>query len=114
MREKRAESVVAGIKLDERFNKDQEFSNTWSPIVRDAGGKLSVGAPSPYSGLGGYMKITQLREPAGALFVECHIVFAEPEAWFGGKNLLRSKLPLAVQDNVRSFRRKLADETSAK
>ena len=47
--------------------------------------------------------------------VECHIVFAEPEAWFGGKNLLRSKLPLAVQDeDVRSSRRKLADETSAK
>jgi hypothetical protein len=113
-REKRPESVVAGIKLDERFDKDQEFSNTWSPLLRDKSGKLSEGAAKPYSGLGGYMKITQLQQPAGALFVECHIAFAEPEAWFDGKNLLRSKLPLVVQDNVRSFRRKLAEDSVAK
>jgi hypothetical protein len=114
VREKRPESIVAGIKLDERFNKGQEFSNTWSPLLRDKSGKLTEGAAKPYSGLGGYMKITQLQQPAGALFVECHIAFAEPEAWFDGKNLLRSKLPLVVQDNVRSFRRKLAEDSSTK
>jgi hypothetical protein len=107
LRERSAASVVAGIVLDERFRDDRQFANTWSAITRDAAGKLSVGPPAPYAGLGGYMKVTELRDPAGALFVECHLAFDEPEAWFGGKNLLRSKLPLVVQDNVRTFRRKL-------
>ena len=52
-----------------------------------------------------YFKITKLAEPAGALFVEQHIVFAEPTGWFDGNNLLRSKLPIAVQDNVRTMRK---------
>ncbi len=106
-RGKRDKSAVAGIKLDEHFAGDAKLAGTWSPLERDKRGKLSVGSPQPYGGLGGYVKITQLDEPAGALFVECHIAFDEPEAWFGGKNLLRSKLPLVVQDNVRTFRRKL-------
>ena len=32
-------------------------------------------------------------------------VFAEPTGWFEGANLLRSKLPLVVQNNVRNMRR---------
>jgi hypothetical protein len=113
LREKRAKSMVAGITLDEQFRDDRQFANTWSPISRGAAGKLTVGKPSVYSGLGGYIKVTELDEPAGALFVECHLAFDEPEAWFGGKNLLRSKLPLVLQDNVRTFRRKLANESDA-
>ena len=107
VREKLRKSVIAALMLDDAFRDDKEFANTWSPIARDAQGKLTVEVAKPYSGLGGYMKMTELSEPAGALFVECHIAFDEPEAWFHGKNFLRSKLPLVVQDNVRSFRRKL-------
>ncbi len=107
VREKRAHSVIAALVLDDHFRDDKEFPNTWSPLLRDRQGKLTVGAAEPYSGLGGYMKMTELAEPEGALFVECHIAFDEPEAWFHGKNFLRSKLPLVVQDNVRTFRRKL-------
>jgi len=54
------------------------------------------------------MKVTKLAEPAGALFVEQHLIFAEPVDWFDGANLLRSKLPLVVQDRVRSIRRQWA------
>jgi hypothetical protein len=108
LRERRDTSIIAALLLDDRLHDDKEFPNTWSPLERDAQGKLSVGSAHPYSGLGGYMKITSLSEPAGALFIECHIAFDEPEAWFNGKNFLRSKLPLVVQDNVRTFRRKLA------
>jgi hypothetical protein len=109
VRERRAESVVGAMKLDDRFRNDPNFPNTWSPITHNVQGKLTIGPPVPYSGMGGYMKMTQLHEPAAALFVECHIAFDEPEGWFGGKNLLRSKLPLVVQDNVRTFRRKLKE-----
>jgi hypothetical protein len=107
LREKRTRSVIAALVLDDHFRDDKEFANTWSPLARDPQGKLSVEGAKPYSGLGGYMKVTEMTEPAGALFVECHIAFDEPEAWFHGKNFLRSKLPLVVQDNVRTFRRKL-------
>ena len=112
VRERRANSIIAALVLDDRFRDDEQFPNTWSPLERDPQGRLSIGKALPYAGLGGYMKITELVEPAGALFVECHIAFDEPEAWFHGKNFLRLKLPLVVQDNVRTFRRKLAKDAS--
>jgi hypothetical protein len=36
------------------------------------------------------------------------MVLGEPEAWFQGSNLLRSKIPLTVQEGVRTLRRRLA------
>ncbi|MBI2824770.1 MAG: hypothetical protein HYX69_08795 [Planctomycetia bacterium] len=110
-RENHQESLVAAMTLDERFRDDPDFPNRWRSIGRDAQGKTTVGPATPYAGIGGYIKITQLQEPAGAIFIECHIAFDEPQGWFGGKNLLRSKLPLVIQDNVRAFRRKLAKES---
>ena len=66
--------------------------------------------PQPYAGLGSYVKATRLAEPAGAVFIEYHVVFAEPQGWFHGANLLRSKLPIVAQDMVRKFRRKMAEQ----
>jgi len=100
-------SVLGAIRMDERFAKDPKFPNSWRPLGHDNLGKATLGPPSPYSGLGGYMKVTKLIEPAGAVFIECHLLFDEPQGWFDGKNLLRSKLPLVVQDTVRKFRRRL-------
>lgn len=100
-------AVLGAMKLDEGFAKDPKFPNAWRPILRDKLGKRTLGSSTPYSGLGGYMKVTKLAEPAGAVFIECHMVFDEPRGWFNGANLLRSKLPLIVQDTVRKFRRKL-------
>ena len=74
-------------------------------------GAQQLGDPHPYSGFGGYIKVSELVEPAGALLIEMHFVFDEPEGWFGGKNLLRTKLPLAVQENVRKFRGELKKAT---
>ncbi|MBX9624246.1 MAG: hypothetical protein K2X82_10595 [Gemmataceae bacterium] len=101
---KTPESVVAAAEVDPRFRPDPEFPNEWRPITAEGGAK-KVGPPQPYGGAGMYLKITKLHEPAGALFVEQHIVFAEPTGWFDGANLLRSKLPLVVQSNVRDMRR---------
>jgi hypothetical protein len=100
-------AVLGALKLDESFGKDPKFPNSWRQISRDKLGKSMLGPHTPYSGMGGYMKVTKLIEPAGAVFIECHLVFDEPHSWFDGKNLLRSKLPLIVQDSVRKFRRKL-------
>lgn len=85
--------------LDDRFAKD----NAWRPI--DAEGK--EGKARTYTGLGGYVYAVELPQPAGALYLEMHYVFHEPPEWFGGRNLLRAKLPIIVRDNVHDFRRRL-------
>ena len=102
-----AESIVLAAMLDPRFAEDQEFPNRWWPLTRDDAGHQQQGQPHPYRTAGWYCKATQLQEPAGAIFVEYHVLFDEPFGWFDGANLLRSKLPLVVQDGVRKFRRHL-------
>jgi len=99
-----AESVVAAAEVDARFRGDADFPNEWRSLSR-AGGQAKAGDPQPYGGAGMYLKITKMAEPAGALFIEQHIVFAEPVGWFDGANLLRSKLPAATQINVRNMRK---------
>lgn len=114
VKQKTGESLLGAWMLDERFSDDPDYPNQWRPVIRDAAGRMSLGPPTPYSGLGGYIKLTALHEPAGAIFVECHAAFDEPHEWFDGKNLLRSKLPQAVQENIRTFRRKLANRSEGK
>jgi hypothetical protein len=92
--------------MDDRFQNDKQYPNIWRHInVVEEEEKL--GSPQPYTGMAGYVLVTKLPEPAGALLVEMHFLLHEPPTWFGGRNLLRSKLPTLIQDNVRSFRRKL-------
>jgi len=102
------ESLVFATMLDPRFADDKEFPNRWRPKKRDAEGKWQFGAFQPYSGSASYLKVTPLAEPAGALFLEYHLVFTEPKGWFSGANLLRSKLPMLIQSEVRKFRRQLS------
>lgn len=101
--------VIYATKLDERFKDDQEYPNRWRSI-KQVNEKEKLGPKVPYSGLGGYVIVTKLPEPTGALFIEAQFLLHEPFEWFDGFNLLRSKMPTAIQDNVRSFRRKLAKD----
>jgi hypothetical protein len=105
---KNDESVLVAGEVDPRFRDDREFPNQWQSMVRD-GGTRKLGPAHSWDGAGFYMKITKLAEPAGAVFVEQHLIFAEPTGWFDGANLLGSKLPLVVQDRVRTTRREWAD-----
>ena len=100
-----ADSVTVASFLDPAFDKDREFPNSWRSIDRDAAGVRQYGAPRTYHSMGSYVKATRLAEPAGALLIEYHVAFTEPEDWFHGANLLRSKLPIVAQDAVRRFRR---------
>jgi hypothetical protein len=104
------ESAVIAGEIDPRFREDAAFPNQWQSITKQ-GGTQKVGPATPWSGAGFYLKITKLHEPAGALFIEQHVIFAEPTGWFDGANLLRSKLPLVVQNNVRSIRREWTKES---
>lgn len=101
-------SLLAAVEVDPRFADDAEFPNRWRSLQRDDAGRLEpAGDAQAYSGVGGYVKLTALAEPKGALLVEWHIVLAEPHGWFDGANLLGSKLPAIVQNRVRSMRREL-------
>jgi hypothetical protein len=101
------DSLVAAAVLDSRFNNDPDLPNQWRPIIKDRDGAKELGKPEPYNGAGYYVKVTRLQSPKGALFVEAHLIFTEPRGWFGGANLLRSKLPPVIQSQARAFRREL-------
>ncbi len=101
------DSILIASELDPRFARDSDYPNQWRAISKDRQGKKELGEPQPYQGSGYYLKITRLASPEGALFVEGHVIFAEPVKWFNGANLLRSKLPPVVQNQVRAFRREL-------
>jgi hypothetical protein len=86
----------------------QEFPSTWSPITMDGDDKVRLGPAVPYTMGALYAKVTELKFEPNALLVEVHVLYVEPQEWFNGRNLLRSKLPPVIQDGLRKFRRKLA------
>ncbi len=99
-------SLVVASRTSPAFDSDAEYPNRWWPIVRK-GGRPVAGQPSPYVGWASYAKVTALDFEPGALLIEFHLAFAEPQDWFNGAPLLRSKLSLIAQDQVRSLRREI-------
>ena len=97
--------------IDSRFRSDSptedSIANQWRPIERSATGEKYLGSPRPYAGLGGYVAITPVPGTPEASLVQIRFVLHEPQDWFSGRNLLRSKLPILVQDRVRNLRREL-------
>ncbi len=100
--------VLLAQQIDPRFNQDATYPNQWRPISFKPEGKMELGSPHPYVQAASWGQAVALAEPAGAILFEFHMLLEEPEAWFGGVNLLSSKLPLAARDQIRSFRRRLA------
>jgi len=113
---RRPDSLLIAAAIDPCFNGDPEYPNQWRSMSRDLDNphRVVYGQPQVYTSAGFYGKITRLAEPAGAMFVEYHVVFEEPEGWFSGANLLGSKLPLVIQDEVRKFRRRVLGPPSSK
>ena len=101
-------ALISAMTLDPRFADDKDYPNRWRHIKENFGEPAGFGPPVPYSGFGGYIKATPVPGKGDMVFVEMHFVFAEPHEWFDGRNLLASKLPLAVASNVKNVRRKLA------
>ena len=108
-----ADSLVFATVLDSRFADDKEFPNRWRSLKKLPGNKTELGPPQPYDGAAAYLKVTRLSDPKGALLVEYHLVFVEPQDWFGGANLMRSKLPVLIQTQVRAFRKQLCKRRSS-
>ncbi|MBU4398332.1 MAG: hypothetical protein KKE86_03240 [Planctomycetes bacterium] len=102
------DSWLAAARIDRRFDKDPEYPNQWRALLRDVRAEIELGPAHPFLHAGGYAKITRLKKPAGAVFVECHLAYEEDYGWFDGVNLVKRKVPLMVREKVRTFRRKLA------
>jgi len=97
------ESATVAGQIDRRFDSDAKFPNEWRSVTQ---GVVS-GTPILYFSHGSYAKVTKLIAPAGALLVDYHFVYDEPEGWFNGANLLRSKLRAKTEGDVRTFRRQV-------
>lgn len=101
------QSLVVAAQTDRRFDEDDKNPNRWWPIVRKAG-KEEAGAPQTYHGGASYVAITRLASDPKVLVAEVHFVFAEPRPWFDGAPILRSKISLVAQDQIRRLRREIA------
>jgi hypothetical protein len=101
------DSLLAATRVDPRFAEDTDFPNQWRKITVDEEGQRKLGPAHPYAGAGGYLKITRLHEPKGALFIEYHLVYTEPKGWFSGADPLTPKVPAIIQSEVRTFRQEL-------
>lgn len=106
----RGETLAVAWCLDSRFDGNPKRSNSWSQLTVDDGGQVTEQPAIPYSGCGGYLNLTQLGSGSDIVLIESWTLLHEPSDWFQGSNLLRSKLPLTIQESVRSFRRKLASK----
>jgi hypothetical protein len=98
--------------LDPRFapseTNDRRLQNRWVKRNRDERGQVVLGDPQSYAGAAGYLIVSGLAGIENASLVEAEIVFHEPADWFSGSNLLRSKVPLIIQESARRFRRELS------
>jgi hypothetical protein len=101
------QSWVFASRTDTRFNDDPQYPNQWTAV--DQSGKLRAGAaPQRFGGGASTTTIRRLGSVPGALLVEGRFAFSEPRGWFDGAPILRSKISLVAQDQVRRLRRELA------
>jgi hypothetical protein len=106
-------SWVFASRTDPRFDEDRPYPNRWRTVGPKGQSQESAGFRH-YAGGGSTTRITRLASMPGALLVEGHFAFAEPRAWFDGAPILRSKISLVAQDQIRRFRRELAQSRSGK
>jgi len=107
------DSSTVAARTDPGFDRDAKFPNRWSTLARQGGSEVS-GAARPYLGGASYAKITRLASEPGVLFVEAHFAFVEPHDWFQGNPILRSKIAVIAQDQVRQLRREIAKRRGKK
>ena len=97
------ESMVIAGRTDPAFDSETKLANRWRTLGQDG----QAGSGHPFRGGLSYAKISRLKQPPGSLLVEFHGAFSEPEAWFQGAPILRSKFAPIAQDQIRRLRREL-------
>ena len=107
------DSLTVASGTDRSFDADPSYPNRWSALSPGAAIEKKS-SPKVYPGGGSYVKITRLLAEPGALFVEAHFAFVEPDPWFSGNPILRSKFSLICQDQVRQLRREIQKRRAGK
>ncbi len=97
-------STTIAWKLDPAFEASDKWRGTWTRIDE------SESTPQPYKGWGGYLNVTRVGDSPEKLVLESRMLLHEPQEWFNASNFVRSKLPLAIQESARNFRRRLKAE----
>ena len=108
-----ADSLVIAARTDPAFDHSQKFPNRWATLTRN-GQSEKKGPEVTYAGGASYAKITRLPNDPGALLVEAHFVYVEPDAWFQGNPILRSKFGIIAQDQIRRLRREIEKKRETK
>jgi hypothetical protein len=106
------DSLVIASRTDPSFDKVDAFANGWQALATAGGSPAEASGKHSYAGGVSYAKISRLKLKPGALLVEMHMAFVEPDAWFRGAPILRSKFSLVAQDQVRTLRRELLKRRS--
>ena len=104
-----ADSIVIASRTDPSFDKVEAFANGWKVVPGNRNSSAQADSPGkqPYAGGMSYAKISRLALKPDALLVEMHMAFVEPDPWFQGSPILRSKFSVAAQDQIRTLRREL-------
>jgi hypothetical protein len=102
------DSIVIASRTDPSFDKAESDANCWKSVAATGGANAPNPAKQPYSGGISYAKISRCALKPGALIVEIHVAFVEPDGWFQGAPILRSKFGVIAQDQIRTLRRELA------
>ncbi len=99
-----ADSLTVAAATSRQVRRRSRLPNRWSTISRTGG--RDTGRPRFMPAAAATSR--SLDSPgAGALFVEAHFAFVEPQPWFAGNPILRSKFSVICQDQVRQLRREI-------
>jgi hypothetical protein len=104
------DSIVVASRTDPSFDKVESNANCWRSVSATGGASTLGPDKQPYSGGISYAKIRRCALKPGALIVEMHVAFVEPDGWFQGAPILRSKFGVIAQDQIRTLRRELAKQ----
>jgi hypothetical protein len=107
-----SESVVLASATDPSFASAKSLSNGWRTLTAPGGSQTGDAVTHTYSGGISYAKISRIAFQPTALFVEMRVAFVEPDGWFQGAPILRSKFGVAAQDQIRTLRRELVKKHS--
>jgi len=99
------DSILWAVRTDERFSSQPDLQPAWERMERQAAGDLKVVERGDWAGGGAYLRISRWAADPKVLICEAELAWVEPRAWFGGSNLIASKLPPAIQSQVREIRR---------
>jgi hypothetical protein len=102
------ESIVVASRTDPDFGTAPPLGNGWKPVAAQGAGSKAGDKAQAYAGGISYAKISRSTLKPGAVVVEMHAAFVEPDAWFTGSPILRSKFSIVAQDQIRALRRELA------